>query len=63
MFLRVGMLDVPAWEIILSVGLLIGTIILLAFIGARVYKGGVLMYGKSSSLKDLKKAILLSKKE
>ncbi|MFD1037650.1 ABC transporter permease [Virgibacillus byunsanensis] len=63
MFLRVGMLDIPVWEVALSIGILIGTIILLAIIGARVYKGGVLMYGRSSSLKDIKTAIALTKKE
>ncbi|WP_101843404.1 ABC transporter permease [Halobacillus sp. Marseille-P3879] len=63
MFLRVGMLDIPAWEIALSIGVLAGSIILLALIGARIYKGGVLMYGKSSSIKDIKQAIQLSKKE
>ncbi|MGP4078161.1 ABC transporter permease [Halobacillus sp. K22] len=63
MFLRVGMLDVPIWEVALSIGILIGSIILLAFLGARIYRGGVLMYGKSSSLKDLKTALQLSKKE
>ncbi|MFD2042782.1 ABC transporter permease [Ornithinibacillus salinisoli] len=63
MFLRVGMLDVPFWEVAISIGLLIATITLLALIGARVYKGGVLMYGRSSSLKDMKKAIELTKKE
>ncbi|WP_099157344.1 ABC transporter permease [Virgibacillus ndiopensis] len=63
MFLRVGMLDVPVWEVALSLGILIGTIIIFAIIGARVYKGGVLMYGKSNSLKDFKKAMQLSKKD
>lgn len=63
MFLRVGMLDIPVWEVALSIGILIGTIILLGIIGARVYKGGVLMYGRSSSFKDLKKAMALSKKD
>lgn len=63
MFMRVGMLNVPAWEIGLSIGILILTILLFAYIGARVYKGGVLMYGRSSSLKDFKKALALSKKE
>src|SRR5699024_2300437 len=63
MFLRVGMLDIPIWEIVLSLCILIGTIILLALLGARVYKGGVLMYGQSSSLRDFKKAIALSKKD
>lgn len=56
MFLRVGMLDVPIWEVALSIGLLIGTIIILALLGAKVYRGGVLMYGRSSSLKDFKKS-------
>ncbi|WP_188456592.1 ABC transporter permease [Virgibacillus oceani] len=63
MFLRVGMLDVPVWEVALSLAILIGTIIIFAIIGARVYKGGVLMYGKSNSLKDFKKAMQLSKKD
>ncbi|WP_164215077.1 ABC transporter permease [Virgibacillus sp. YIM 98842] len=63
MFLRVGMLDIPAWEVALSIGILIGTIVVLGLIGARVYKGGVLMYGKSSSLKDFRKAMALSKKD
>ena len=63
MFLRVGLLEVPAWEVALSIGLSIGTILLLAIIGARVYRGGVLMYGRSASLKDLKQAIQLSKKD
>ncbi len=63
MFLRVGMLDVPGWEVALSLGVLIGSIVLLAVIGARIYRGGVLMYGKSTSLKDVKTALQLSKKE
>lgn len=63
MLLRIGMLDVPVWEVALSIGLLIGTIILFALIGARIYKGGVLMYGGSSLFKDIKKAMTLSKKE
>lgn len=63
MFLRVGMLDVPIWEVSLSLAVLVGSIALLGWIGARIYRGGVLLYGKSSSLKDLKAALQLSKKE
>ncbi|MBN9655863.1 ABC transporter permease [Halobacillus sp. GSS1] len=63
MFLRVGMLEIPIWEVALSIGILVGSILVLALIGARVYRGGVLMYGKSTSLKDLKTALQLSKKE
>lgn len=63
MFLRVGLLEVPVWEVSLSIGLLVLTIVVLAVIGARVYRGGVLMYGRSASLKDFKQALRLSKKE
>ncbi|MFJ5622509.1 ABC transporter permease [Peribacillus loiseleuriae] len=62
MFLRVGMLNVPFWEIAISIGLLIATIILLGVVGARIYRGGVLMYGSSKSLKSIKNALQLSKK-
>jgi len=63
MFLRVGMLTIPAWEAILGIIILIATITILAIFGARVYRGGVLMYGKSNSYKDIKKALQLTKKE
>ncbi|MCD4837830.1 ABC transporter permease [Neobacillus sedimentimangrovi] len=63
MFLRVGMLEVPLWEIILGIGILLVTIIALAIFGAKVYRGGVLMYGKSNSFKDIKKALQLTKNE
>ncbi|MFB9762032.1 ABC transporter permease [Ectobacillus funiculus] len=63
MFMRVGMLTIPAWEPLVGIGILIVTIVVLAIFGARVYKGGVLMYGKSSSFKDIKKALQLTKNE
>lgn len=62
MFLRVGMLDLPMWEPIVGIVLLVLTIVVLAWFGARVYKGGVLMYGASKSYKDIKKALQLGKK-
>lgn len=61
MFLRVGMLDLPLWEPMLAIGIMVLTIIILGTFGARVYRGGVLMYGPSRSLKDLRKAIQLGK--
>ena len=63
MLLRVGMLDTPIWEVMVSIGILIGSILILGILAARVYRGGVLMYGSSNSLKDIKRAIALSKKE
>ncbi|NRD78352.1 ABC transporter permease [Bacillus sp. BRMEA1] len=63
MFLRVGMLTIPLWEVLIGIGILLTTIIILAIFGARVYRGGVLMYGKSNSYKDIKKALQLTKNQ
>jgi ABC-2 type transport system permease protein len=63
MFMRVGMLSLPAWEPIVGILILLVTIAILAVFGARVYRGGVLMYGKSNSFKDIKKALQLTKNE
>ena len=63
MFLRVGMLTIPIWESLIGITLLVATISVLAIFGARVYRGGVLMYGKSNSFKDIKKALQITKKE
>ncbi|MGB2993035.1 MAG: ABC transporter permease [Paenisporosarcina sp.] len=62
MFLRVGMLELPLWEPVLGISILLITIFILGWFGSRVYRGGVLMYGASQSLKDIKKAIQLGKK-
>ncbi|WP_010093734.1 ABC transporter permease [Ornithinibacillus scapharcae] len=62
MFVRVGLLDIAMWEVLLSVGIMVATILLFAFIGAKVYRGGVLLYDKSTSFKDIKKALQLTKK-
>lgn len=63
MFMRVGMLSLPMWEPLLGIAILLVSIILLAIFGARVYKGGVLMYGKSNSFKDIKKALEITKND
>lgn len=63
MFMRVGMLNLPLWEPIVGIAILVVSIVILAVFGARVYKGGVLMYGKSNSYKDIKKALQLTKKD
>ncbi|WP_227395821.1 ABC transporter permease [Jeotgalibacillus aurantiacus] len=63
MFTRVGMLDISIWEPVIAIVLMLITILLLGWFGAKVYRGGVLMYGNSSSIKDLKKALQLSKRE
>ena len=44
---------VPGWEIALSLGLLILTFVVCAWASAKIYKVGILMFGKKSSWKDL----------
>lgn len=44
---------VPFWEIGLSVALLLVTFVLCAWLSAKVYKVGILMFGKKSGWKDL----------
>ena len=44
---------VPAWELALSIFLLLVTFIVMAWISAKIYRVGILMYGKKSSFKDL----------
>ncbi|MBR3012101.1 MAG: ABC transporter permease [Bacteroidales bacterium] len=44
---------VPGWEIAVSLGLLILTFIVCAWASAKIYKVGILMFGKKSTWKDL----------
>ncbi|MGG7221873.1 ABC transporter permease [Bacillus sp. ATD] len=61
MFLRVGMLDIPFWQAAAGIGITLLTIVILAVIGARIYKGGVLIYSNSSAFKAIKQALRLAK--
>ncbi len=47
----------PWWEIILSVLILIGSVIFFIWLSARIYRVGILMYGKKVSFKELGKWI------
>lgn len=44
---------VPTWEIALSIALLIGGFILTTWVAGRIYRVGILMYGKKASYKEL----------
>lgn len=41
------------WEIALSLTLLIGTMLLMVFLASKIYRVGILMYGKKPSLKEM----------
>ena len=45
----------PAWQIILSLALLIGSALFFVWLSARIYRVGILMYGKKATFKDLRK--------
>lgn len=48
---------VPNWELLLSMFLLISTFAVCAWLSAKIYKVGILMFGKKSTWKDLWKWI------
>ncbi|MEC3877582.1 ABC transporter permease [Chryseobacterium salviniae] len=44
---------VPAWQIALSIALLLGTTIFMIFLAGKIYRVGILMYGNKATLKEL----------
>ncbi len=44
---------IPLWEKLLSLVLLYGTFILISFFAAKIYRVGILMYGKKPSVKEM----------
>ena len=49
--------DVPWWQLLLSIALLYATALLCIWISARIYRTGILLYGKKRSLKEVVKWI------
>ena len=48
---------IPLWEKLLSLALLYGTFILISIFSAKVYRVGILMYGKKPTIKEMMKWI------
>ena len=46
---------VPLWELALSMALLLLTFVVMAYISAKIYRIGILMYGKKTTFRDLYK--------
>jgi ABC-2 type transport system permease protein len=44
---------VPVWEVMLSMGLLIITFLGMTWVAAKVYRTGILMYGKKASYREM----------
>lgn len=60
MFTRIAMSTVPFYEVVISIGVLIGSVVAIGVISAKIYRVGVLLYGTtpkiSSIIKAMKKA-------
>lgn len=53
MFLRVSASSPPVWQTLLSVALTLAAIVLVTLAAARIYRVGILMYGKRPTLPEL----------
>lgn len=53
MVVRLAVTSVPAWQVLLSLSLLAGSFIAAIWFTARVYRIGILMYGKKAGFKDI----------
>ena len=45
--------NVPLWQLLLSIVLLFATAVLTVWVAARIYRTGILLYGKKTSFKDI----------
>jgi ABC-2 type transport system permease protein len=53
MFLRTAVSEPPAWQILLCVAILISTTAGLAWFAGRIYRVGILMYGKKPTIPEI----------
>jgi ABC-2 type transport system permease protein len=53
MFLRTSMGQPPGWQVALSIILLISSTLLIAWVAGRVYRVGILMYGKKPTIPEI----------
>lgn len=54
---RIGLGDIAPWEIIVSLVILVISIFFFGWLSAKIYRTGVLLYGKRPSFKELRKAM------
>lgn len=45
--------DIPAWQLVTSMAVLVGTFFLLTWLTGKIYRTGILMYGKKPSWKEM----------
>lgn len=57
MIVRVGLGEIAVWQIWISILILMVSILFFGWLSAKIYRTGVLMYGKRPTLKELRKAM------
>ena len=57
MFTRIAMSTVPWYEITLSISILVGSVIGVGILSAKIYRVGVLLYGTTPKLGAIMKAV------
>ncbi|HEX2619017.1 MAG TPA: ABC transporter permease, partial [Phototrophicaceae bacterium] len=55
--IRVGLTEVPTWQILLSMAIMIVTILIIIWASARVFRWGMLLYGKRFNLFEVLRVI------
>ena len=53
MMMRIAVVNPPLWQILLSMGIMVATILGCVWLSARIYRIGILMYGKRPSIAEL----------
>jgi ABC-2 type transport system permease protein len=53
MFLRITVSEPPIWQVLLSVGVMITTTFAIAWFAGRIYRVGILMYGKKPTIPEI----------
>ncbi|HEY7862137.1 MAG TPA: ABC transporter permease, partial [Thermoanaerobaculia bacterium] len=53
MFLRITVSEPPIWQVLLSVGVMIATTFAIAWFAGRIYRVGILMYGKKPTIPEI----------
>jgi len=53
MFLRTSLSEPPVWQIVLCIAILAGTTVGIAWFAGRIYRVGILMYGKKPTIPEI----------
>lgn len=57
MIVRIGLGEIAVWQIWVSILILMVSILFFGWLSAKIYRTGVLMYGKRPTIKELRKAM------